>query len=147
MDIIDLNVRDSEIEDLRAEVASLKQQAILRDLEIVRLREALSELANGNARVIATADMCDHKNYGYEACEACLQEYAEKALSTPIDLSALARHAEEIVGLWRKDALRYIWLRDVGDSTWNPISKRGITAKECDIAIDSAIDATKWEKE
>jgi hypothetical protein len=42
MDIIDLNVRDSEIEDLRAEVASLKQQAILRDLEIVRLREALA---------------------------------------------------------------------------------------------------------
>jgi len=39
----------------------------------------------------------------------------------------------------KKDAERYRWLRDVGDANWLPIAKRGITAKECDAAIDAAL--------
>ena len=38
----------------------------------------------------------------------------------------------------QKDAERYRWLRDVGDSTWKPMRERGITAAECDAAIDAA---------
>lgn len=43
----------------------------------------------------------------------------------------------------RKDmeanAARYLWLRDVGDSTWTPFCERtGYSADQCDAAIDAA---------
>jgi hypothetical protein len=116
-------------------IDKLEQQAILRDLEIVRLREALSKLV----------ESCEVSN---DACYGTLSttfvnDIAEDALSTPIDLSAIARHDEEIVGPWKKDAERYRWLR-----TFNVDSYLANGDYEkLDQEIDSAIDATKWEKE
>lgn len=48
---------------------------------------------------------------------------------------------------WRKraesvtqDALRYRWLRDVGDATWRPFALRGgYSAAKADEAIDAAM--------
>lgn len=66
------------------------------------------------------------------------------------EMLEIARHdGDEVIPLYtaeglqqaQQDAKRYRWLRDVGDSTWNPISTRGITAKECDAAIDCAMAA------
>jgi hypothetical protein len=53
----------------------------------------------------------------------------------------LYRQGEEL----RKDAERYLWLRDKGDGeTWVAFSKRiGYGAEQCDTAIDAAIAATK----
>jgi len=51
----------------------------------------------------------------------------------------LAERNAEIERL-RADAERYRWLRDVGDETWTPFSKRtGYSADEADAAIDAAI--------
>jgi hypothetical protein len=97
MDIIDLNVRDSEIEDLRAEVASLKQQAILRDLEIVRLREALKMVLAAERASNRPPDTVMQAESKLDTIRHAAK-MADEALSTPIDISALARHDEEIVG-------------------------------------------------
>ncbi len=43
----------------------------------------------------------------------------------------------------QEDARRYQWLRDIGDETWNAISKRGISASDCDAAIDRALAQRK----
>lgn len=41
-----------------------------------------------------------------------------------------------------KDAERYRWLRDVGDATWRPFSRReGYSAEMADKAIDAAMAA------
>jgi hypothetical protein len=124
-------------------ITSLEQQAILRDLEIVRLREALEGIYLSDDQVGA--------------------EDAREALSTPIDLSALSRHDEEIVGPWKRDAERYRYLRDdsrlmddggylciynhrhVVDHGSSGVADIGdmLDGKEADNAIDSAIDAIK----
>lgn len=40
----------------------------------------------------------------------------------------------------RKNFLRYLWLRDVGDATWRPFGIReGFSGPEADAAIDAAI--------
>lgn len=40
----------------------------------------------------------------------------------------------------RLDAQRYRWLRDIGDKTWTPFSKRaGFSAEHADALIDAAI--------
>ena len=40
-----------------------------------------------------------------------------------------------------RDATRYRWLRDVGDSTWRPFGLReGYSAEKADAAIDAAIE-------
>ena len=46
----------------------------------------------------------------------------------------------------RKDAERYRWLRDIGNNTWKPMIKRGITATQCDSAIDAGIVAMQEDK-
>jgi hypothetical protein len=119
--------------DMCDELESLRQQAILRDLEIVRLREALEGIYLSDDQVGA--------------------EDAREALSTPIDLSALDRHDEEIVGPWKRDAERYRWLRR---QHWNEADlcvvmhpgkavKLGYDCPSLD-RLDAAIDATKGEK-
>jgi hypothetical protein len=50
------------------------------------------------------------------------------------------------VATLKKDAERYRWLRDVGDANWLAIAKRGITAKECDAAIDAALGGEKKDE-
>jgi hypothetical protein len=176
MDIIDLNVRDSAIEDLRAEVASLKQQAILRDLEIVRLREALKMVLAAERASNRPPDTVMQAESKLDTIRHAAK-MADEALSTPIDISALARHDEEIVGPWKMDAERLrqftIWA-DAGlapclvyddDGHWS-VSFEGISEDSVEgwqtswvqsrvdewhdspeDAIDSAIDATKGEKD
>ena len=46
----------------------------------------------------------------------------------------------------RKDAERYRWLRDIGNNTWKSMIKRGITATQCDSAIDAEIVAMQEDK-
>lgn len=42
------------------------------------------------------------------------------------------------------NAARYLWLRDVGDSTWTPFCERtGYSAEQCDAAIDAARNGAK----
>jgi hypothetical protein len=135
MDIIDLNVRDSEIEGLRAEVASLKQQAILRDLEIVRLREAMKECES----------IASHIN------EGALYDVTRHALSTPIDLSALARHEEEIVVPWKRDAERLAYLYSGTKTESNALVNLEMKMLDGYIPtideVRAAIDAAKGEKD
>lgn len=47
-----------------------------------------------------------------------------------------------------RDAERYRWLRDEGDSTWNPLVKRksSWTTKQIDAAIDAAMAAREGGK-
>lgn len=58
------------------------------------------------------------------------------------------RAADEAKEAARKElalnAARYIWLRDVGDATWEPLSKRtGYSAERADAEIDAAIARSK----
>jgi hypothetical protein len=147
--------------------------AILRDLEIVRLREALGELLTLEYAKEQLGYL--RKGIGTATKDRVWLD-AESALSTPIDLSALARHDEEIVGPWKMDAERLrqftIWA-DAGlapclvyddDGHWS-VSFEGISEDSVEgwqtswvqsrvdewhdspeDAIDSAIDATKGEK-
>jgi hypothetical protein len=99
-------------------IADLEQQAILRDLEIVRLREALLNVRH-DVSMVSSCFMDSVVTHGTKGgwlddeafkLSGCISEI-DAALSTPIDLSALARHDEEIVGPWKRDAERYRWLR------------------------------------
>jgi hypothetical protein len=162
------------LEYAKETIADLKQQAILRDLEIVRLREALGELLTLEYAKEQLGYL--RKGIGTATKDRVWLD-AESALSTPIDLSALARHDEEIVGPWKMDAERLrqftIWA-DAGlapclvyddDGHWS-VSFEGISEDSFEgwqtswvqsrvdewhdspeDAIDSAIDATKGEKD
>lgn len=57
------------------------------------LISAMRSLSNGDYRTIAHADQCDHSRYGYEACEACAQEYAGEALAQYQQANANSRYA------------------------------------------------------
>jgi hypothetical protein len=99
-----------------AELESLRQQDILRDLEIVRLREALdrSRIAIDDWLHLYASEMCDEARVeeakkrtnenGTLYYIATVQRAVRDTLSTPIDLSALAMHDEEIVEKWKRDA-------------------------------------------
>jgi hypothetical protein len=136
-------------------IESLEQQAILRDLEIVRLREALGELLTLEYAKEQLGYL--RKGIGTATKDRVWLD-AESALSTPIDLSALARHEEEIVGPWKRDAERYRWLRE---QFWNESElclvrypkdavKLGYdcpSLDRLDYAIDAAIAASKFSNE
>lgn len=49
-----------------------------------------------------------------------------------------AEEAQQKIDSLRRDTERYRWLRDVGDSTWEPMAKR---VPEGAAGIDAAIDA------
>jgi hypothetical protein len=68
------------------------------------------------------------------------------------DLADVEKAMHEIVRLraecdiFRADAARYRWLRDIGDSTWVPLGKRKAQfTHEIDAAIDAAIKETENE--
>jgi hypothetical protein len=131
-------------------IESLEQQAILRDLEIVRLREALAHYTD----VVVSVN--DPTDFSPKVADA--GNHAREALSAPIDLSAIARHDEEIVGPWKRDAERYRWLRE---QFWNESElclvrypkdavKLGYdcpSLDRLDYAIDAAIAASKFSNE
>lgn len=43
--------------------------------------EALTSIANGEARATYKIDKCLHEKYGYEHCESCLHDFAREALN------------------------------------------------------------------
>jgi hypothetical protein len=47
-----------------------------------RLREALFKISEGDVGRPRRVDQCRHGIYGFENCEACYQEFAEKALTS-----------------------------------------------------------------
>lgn len=76
----------------------------------------------------------EDSQYFHDAISALDRLQAEREL--------FARHVKERaerIATLESDAKRYRWLRDFGDITWHPISKRGITAEQCDAEIDAAI--------
>jgi hypothetical protein len=57
-----------------------------------------------------------------------------------IEAAVLAR--QSVPDDFARDAARYRWLRDIGDSTWEPMAKRvGCVPGLIDMAIDAAIAA------
>lgn len=61
-------------------IDALRQQIAKPAVE-VEIVKTLRDILNGDARNIATADKCEHGKYGYEDCEACIVEFADRAIT------------------------------------------------------------------
>jgi len=52
------------------------------DAEVGRLRRGIQDYLNGDYDPrIKKMDKCKHGQYGYEACEACIDEHFQKVLN------------------------------------------------------------------
>jgi hypothetical protein len=107
------------LEYAKETIADLEQQAILRDLEIVRLREALdrSRVAIDDWLNLYASEMCDEARVeearkrtnenGTLYYIATVQRTNREVLSTPIDLSALTAYIEGL----QRESLAAEWER------------------------------------
>jgi hypothetical protein len=53
-----------------------------REKEISELKAALYEISQGDGRTTKKMDKCAHGQYGFEQCESCIAEFAERVLAT-----------------------------------------------------------------
>jgi len=114
---------------------------LVRELEpqIERLRAECLRLSHAEAEAMSVVLSLEGQVERLRAEVAALK----RALGTDWDGKSTLRMLTAERDALKKDAERYRWLRDVGDANWLPIAKRGITAKECDAAIDAALGGEK----
>lgn len=88
--------------------------------------------------VCAECGMPVDKATTYHPYAACLMFKAcQSSDVVQANLDAVVFHGMQPVS---KDAMRYRWLRDVGDATWRPFALReGYSGEMADKAIDEAM--------
>ena len=134
-DDLERAVKQTDAEDDVIDVARWFVEGSVAELR--RLHARVAELEKDAAQAISDRDATARLNGSLLAWQ-----------NAGIDLGKQLKKAEAERDALRADAERYRWLRDAGNHTWRTFQNQwGMTADQCDAAIDAARAALKETKE